>query len=98
MPLYVFCETSELMVEARAAAEMLGLVICPELSASPLAVAAQSLMSGGLAVALVLEPPQIDDFLKAMPEMREGSRLVMGWLGRVSGSWRGVRGRCGPRL
>jgi len=90
MPLYVFCETSELMVEARAAAEMLGLVICPELSASPLAVAAQSLMSGGLAVALVLEPPQIDDFLKAMPEMREGSRLVMGWLGASEGARRAV--------
>jgi hypothetical protein len=90
MPVYVFCETSELMVEARAAAESLGLEMTLELSASPLAAAAQSLTAHALAVALVLYPPQIDDFLKALPELRPGSRLVMGWLGPSDGARRAV--------
>ena len=88
-PSPVYCETTELVVEASAIAERLGLTIAPELSADPLDRAAHAAATGAVACAICLRVPEAAQLVLALDVCSAKGRLVLACLAEQSSLVRG---------
>jgi hypothetical protein len=89
-PSPVYCETTELVLEASALATRLALAIRPELSADPLDAAAHAAQRTGLACALCLRPPEPAQLVHALDVCSPKGRLVLAALAEQQAPVRGL--------
>jgi hypothetical protein len=89
-PSPVFCENAELMAEASAVAERLGLAIAAELSADPLNAAAHAAARSRLSCALCLRMPEPGALVLALDACSGKGRVVLGALAETASPMRGL--------
>jgi hypothetical protein len=88
-PSPVYCETTELVVEASTIADRLGLPIAPELSADPLNRAAHAAANGAIACAICLRPPEPSELVLALDVCSAKGRIVLAALADADSLVRG---------